>query len=200
MQLPVQGWNCRCTGKNKDLFMDIATEEIRHVEMDATMVARLLEGVPSTAPPSCRSRPGGCAGLAGRILSRHRVRWWRAAQRTIKDFRGNGRYMWPAANCWPTSGPMSTPDGQGRLPKNGVQHDRRQRRAANARSTWPAHHDQNLWLKALRSSAGRRVEPPLEPTACSRRIREHGHSGFWTCPRHARPRRQLGLLPRPWQP
>nr|WP_244216564.1 manganese catalase family protein [Gordonia alkanivorans] len=35
-------------GKYKDLIMDIATEEIGHVEMIATMVARLNEGAPVT--------------------------------------------------------------------------------------------------------------------------------------------------------
>jgi len=36
-------------GKYKDLIMDVATEEMGHVEMIATMVARLLEGAPATA-------------------------------------------------------------------------------------------------------------------------------------------------------
>jgi Manganese containing catalase len=49
MQYLFQGWNCRMAGKYKDLIMDIATEEIGHVEMTATMVARLLEGAPATA-------------------------------------------------------------------------------------------------------------------------------------------------------
>jgi Mn-containing catalase len=47
MQYLFQGWNCRMPGKYKDMIMDIATEEIGHVEMIATMVARLLEGAPS---------------------------------------------------------------------------------------------------------------------------------------------------------
>src|SRR5947209_19201810 len=49
MQYLFQGWNCRMPGKYKDLIMDVATEEIGHVEMIATMVARLLEGAPATA-------------------------------------------------------------------------------------------------------------------------------------------------------
>jgi Mn-containing catalase len=49
MQYLFQGWNCRMPGKYKDLIMDIATEEIGHEEMLATMVARLLEGAPATA-------------------------------------------------------------------------------------------------------------------------------------------------------
>ncbi|EMO9584774.1 manganese catalase family protein [Enterococcus faecium] len=46
MQYLFQGWSCRGEEKYKDMLMDIATEEIGHVEMLATMVARLLEGEP----------------------------------------------------------------------------------------------------------------------------------------------------------
>src|SRR3954469_17621659 len=44
MQYLFQGWNCRGPAKYHDMLLDIATEEIGHVEMLATMVARLLEG------------------------------------------------------------------------------------------------------------------------------------------------------------
>ncbi|WP_195943643.1 manganese catalase family protein [Enterococcus faecium] len=46
MQYLFQGWSCRGEEKYKNMLMDIATEEIGHVEMLATMVARLLEGAP----------------------------------------------------------------------------------------------------------------------------------------------------------
>lgn len=39
-----QGWNCRAPAKYRDMILDIGTEEISHVEMLATMIARLLEG------------------------------------------------------------------------------------------------------------------------------------------------------------
>lgn len=44
MQYLFQGWNCRGPAKYRDMLLDIGTEEIGHVEMLATMVARLLEG------------------------------------------------------------------------------------------------------------------------------------------------------------
>ena len=44
MQYLFQGWSCRGPQKYKDMLLDIATEEIGHVEMLATMIARLLEG------------------------------------------------------------------------------------------------------------------------------------------------------------
>src|SRR5690554_7127957 len=41
-----QGWNCRGPQKYRDMILDIGTEEIAHVEMHATMIARLLETSP----------------------------------------------------------------------------------------------------------------------------------------------------------
>ena len=44
-----QGWSCRGPQKYRDMMLDIATEEIGHVEMLATMIARLLESSPVEA-------------------------------------------------------------------------------------------------------------------------------------------------------
>ena len=44
-----QGWNCRAPDKYRDMILDIGTEEIAHVEMLATMIARLLESSPVEA-------------------------------------------------------------------------------------------------------------------------------------------------------
>src|SRR3954466_11949380 len=44
-----QGWSCRGPQKYRDMIMDIGTEEIGHVEMLATMIARLLETSPVEA-------------------------------------------------------------------------------------------------------------------------------------------------------
>ena len=44
-----QGWNCRGPAKYRDMLLDIGTEEISHVEMLATMIARLLEKSPVEA-------------------------------------------------------------------------------------------------------------------------------------------------------
>lgn len=46
MQYLFQGWNTRGNEKYKDLLLDTATEEIGHVEMIATMIARLLDKAP----------------------------------------------------------------------------------------------------------------------------------------------------------
>ena len=47
MQYLWQGWACRTPGKYKDMIFDIGTEEIGHVEMLTTLLARLLEGAPA---------------------------------------------------------------------------------------------------------------------------------------------------------
>ncbi|MBM7554840.1 manganese catalase family protein [Thalassobacillus pellis] len=46
MQYLFQGWNARGDEKYKDLIMDTGTEELGHVEMIATMIARLLDDAP----------------------------------------------------------------------------------------------------------------------------------------------------------
>ncbi len=46
MQYLFQGFNTRGNEKYKDLIMDTGAEELGHVEMIATMVARLLDGAP----------------------------------------------------------------------------------------------------------------------------------------------------------
>ena len=56
-----QGWNCRGPAKYKDMILDIGTEEIAHVEMLATMIARLLE----TRPSRRRRTPPGTASWVG---------------------------------------------------------------------------------------------------------------------------------------
>ncbi|GAA4844302.1 manganese catalase family protein [Pseudonocardia benzenivorans] len=46
MQYMFQGWNMHTPGKYRDLVFGVASEEIGHVEMLATMIAQLLEKAP----------------------------------------------------------------------------------------------------------------------------------------------------------
>lgn len=46
LQYFFQGWNTRGDGKYRDLLFDTGAEEFAHVEMLATMIARLLDGAP----------------------------------------------------------------------------------------------------------------------------------------------------------
>jgi Mn-containing catalase len=60
-----QGWNCRGPAKYRDMILDIGTEEIGHVEMLATMVARLLEGADSDTAESAAKKSGVVAAVLG---------------------------------------------------------------------------------------------------------------------------------------
>ena len=52
-----QGWNCRGPAKYRDMLLDIGTEEIGHVEMVATLIARLLEHSPVEAQEQAARNP-----------------------------------------------------------------------------------------------------------------------------------------------
>ncbi len=66
MQYLWQGWTTKMPGKYKDMLMDIATEEIGHVEMLVTMQARLLEGAPSeVTSKAVAANPALAAVLGG---------------------------------------------------------------------------------------------------------------------------------------
>ncbi|HEX6012721.1 MAG TPA: manganese catalase family protein [Geminicoccaceae bacterium] len=60
-----QGWNCRGPAKYKDMLLDIGTEEIAHVEMLATMIARLLEKSPVEAQEHAAKNSAVGAVLGG---------------------------------------------------------------------------------------------------------------------------------------
>jgi Mn-containing catalase len=59
-----QGWNCRGPAKYRDMILDIGTEEIAHVEMLATMIARLLE----TSPVEVREEAAQNNSVVGSVL------------------------------------------------------------------------------------------------------------------------------------
>jgi hypothetical protein len=106
MQYLFQGWSCRMPGKYKDLIMDVATEKMGHVEMIATMVARLLEGAPATATTKAAAAdPVVGAVLGGMDLQQAIVADGGPLLADSNGYPWNGRYIVASATCWPTSGP-----------------------------------------------------------------------------------------------
>jgi Mn-containing catalase len=73
MQYLWQGWSCRVPGKYKDMIMDIATEEIGHVEMLTTMLARLLEGGPAEATEKAAAANPVLAAVLGGQNPQHAI-------------------------------------------------------------------------------------------------------------------------------
>lgn len=58
-----QGWNCRGPAKYRDLLLDTGTEEMAHVEMVSTMIARLLERAPADTVSEAAQHPLVAAAL-----------------------------------------------------------------------------------------------------------------------------------------
>jgi Mn-containing catalase len=73
MQYLWQGWSCRVPGKYKDMIMDIATEEIGHVEMLTTMLARLLEAAPGEATEKAAAANPVLAAVLGGMSPQHAI-------------------------------------------------------------------------------------------------------------------------------
>jgi Mn-containing catalase len=73
MQYLFQGWNCRIPGKYKDMILDIGTEEIGHVEMLSTMIARLLEGAPSEVTADAAAANPALAAILGGMNPQHSI-------------------------------------------------------------------------------------------------------------------------------
>ncbi|MDG9701490.1 manganese catalase family protein [Streptomyces sp. DH37] len=99
MQYMFQGWNCRIKGKYKDLIMDIATEEIGHVEMLATMIARLMEGAPATATTKvATSDPAVGAVMGGMDPQQAIIAGGAALPADSNGYPWNGRYAVASGN------------------------------------------------------------------------------------------------------
>jgi manganese catalase len=73
MQYLFQGWNCRIPGKYKDMILDIGTEEIGHVEMLSTMIARLLEGAPNEVTADAAAANPALAAILGGMNPQHSI-------------------------------------------------------------------------------------------------------------------------------
>ena len=68
-----QGWNCKAPGKYRDMIMDIGTEELAHVEMLATMIARLLENAPLSMQEAAVEQHPAIAAVMGGMNPQHAI-------------------------------------------------------------------------------------------------------------------------------
>ncbi|WET77976.1 manganese catalase family protein [Amycolatopsis sp. QT-25] len=115
MQYLFQGWNCRIEGKYKDLIMDTATEEIGHVEMLATMVARLLEGAPATVTAEAVKDPVMAATLGGMDVQQAIVGAGGALPADSNGYPWNGRYIVASGNLLADFRANVAAEAQGRV-------------------------------------------------------------------------------------
>jgi Mn-containing catalase len=116
MQYLFQGWNCRMPGKYKDLIMDVATEEMGHVEMIATMIARLLEGAPATATTDAAiADPAVAAVLGGMDPQQAIVAGGGALLADSNGYPWNGRFIVASGNLLADFRANAAAEAQGRL-------------------------------------------------------------------------------------
>jgi Mn-containing catalase len=94
-----QGWNCRIPGKYKDMILDIGTEEIGHVEMLVTLMARLLEGAPSETQAEAAAANPALAAVLGGMNVQHAIVTGGAAMPTnSQGVPWNGGYIVASGN------------------------------------------------------------------------------------------------------
>ncbi|HEY8531937.1 MAG TPA: manganese catalase family protein [Limnochorda sp.] len=115
MQYLFQGWNCRGPAKYRDLLLDIGTEEMGHVEMLATMIARLLEGSPVDQEAAAKQDPMVAAVLGG-MSPQHAIVWGLGASpNDSQDFPWTARYIVASGNLLADFRANLAAESQGRL-------------------------------------------------------------------------------------
>jgi len=99
MQYLFQGWNCRGPQKYRDMLLDIGTEEIAHVEMLATMIARLLEKAPANMQEQAVASDPAVAAVMGGMNPQHLiVAGFGATPTDSVGFPWTSRYMTASGN------------------------------------------------------------------------------------------------------
>lgn len=115
MQYLFQGWNCRGPAKYRDMLLDIGTEEMAHVEMLATMIARLLEGSPVDQEIAAKENPAVGAVLGG-MSPQHAIVWGLGASpNDSQDFPWTSRYIVASGNLLADFRSNLAAESQGRL-------------------------------------------------------------------------------------
>lgn len=115
MQYLFQGWNCRGPAKYRDMLLDVGTEEMGHVEMLATMIARLLEGSPVDQEAAARQNPVVGAVLGG-MSPQHGIVWGLGASpNDSQDFPWTARYIVASGNLLADFRSNLAAESQGRL-------------------------------------------------------------------------------------
>lgn len=168
MQYLFQGWNCRMDGKYKDLIMDIATEEIGHVEMIATMVARLLEGAPATESTSAAAADPVVAAVLGGMDPQQAI--ISGGGPVLADSNGvpwNGRYIVASGNLLADFYANVTAEAQGRVQTARLYNMtddpgvKAMLKFNLARDTY----HQNMWLSAIEELKADGLEGTIAPNA-----------------------------------
>nr|WP_258076918.1 manganese catalase family protein [Thermobifida fusca] len=194
MQYLFQGWNCRIEGKYKDLIMDVATEEIGHVEMLATMVARLLEGAPSDTTAEAVRDPVVAAVVGGMDVQQAIVSGGGA---TLADSSGtpwNGKYIVASGNLLADFYANVAAEAQGRVQTArlyAMTDDPGVKEMLKFNLARDTVH-QNLWLAAIEELKEDGLEGAIAPNALFDEETRSMPTRSGACPLAALPRKAAG--------
>lgn len=110
-----QGWNCRGPQKYRDMLLDVGTEEIAHVEMLATMIARLLDSAPAAMQEEAAKDPIMNAVMGGMNPQHVIVSGLGAMPSDSQGYPWNAKYTIASGNLLADFRFNLTAESQGRL-------------------------------------------------------------------------------------
>jgi Mn-containing catalase len=179
MQYLWQGWTCRMPGKYKDLLMDIATEEIGHVEMLVTMCARLLEGAPSETTSQAAAANPALAAVLGGMNPQHAIVTGGGPMPTnSQGVPWNGGYIVASGNLLADFRHNAAAEGQSRLQASRLYNmtdDSGVRRMLAFNLARDTYH-QNQWLAAIEELQADGLANLVEDSNAEYEDQEHNHT------------------------
>ena len=173
MQYLFQGWNLRSKSKSKyrDLLLDTGTEELAHVEMLATMIARLLDKAPVKDQEEAAKNPIIEAAMGGMNPQHVIVSGLGALPSDSVGYPWNARYTIASGNLLADLRANLNAESQGRLQAVRLWEMTTDRGVKDMLS-WLIARDnmhQNQWLAAiqeLEECEGDNIVPSTFPREC----------------------------------
>lgn len=153
MQYLFQGWNSRTDAKYRDLLLDTGTEELAHVEMLATMIARLLDKAPVEDQEEAAKRDPVVGAIMGGMNPQHVIVSGLGAQPTDSvGYPWNARYTIASGNLLADFRANLNAESQGRLQVARL-YEMTDDRGVKDMLAWLLARDtmhQNQWIAAIR--------------------------------------------------
>ncbi len=180
-----QGWNCRGPEKYRDMLLDIGTEEIAHVEMLSTMIARLLEGAPLEAQQAAVDSNPGVAAVMGGMNPQHAIVAGLGATPTDSTgFPFNARYTIASGNMLADFRYNVTAESQGRLQVSRLYQMTQDKGVRDTLAFMIARDTmhQNQWLAAIEELEKDGLETTPVPSSFPQELEKSENAyQFWNC-------------------
>jgi len=167
MQYLFQGWNCRNEGKYKDLLLDVGTEEIAHVEMLSTMIARLLDGTPADVQEEAAKQNPVLGAVLGGMNPQHViVSGLGAMPADSMGYPFNAKYIIASGNLLADFRHNLAAESQGRLQVARL-YEMTDDRGVKDMLAWLIARDnyhQNMWMAAIAELEAQEGDPIVPTT------------------------------------